>query len=599
MKHVLPIVCTLLILLSAFFSISSHAATTSTSGHQMVKLDDVYTPRGSTVAAYRMTDDLKPQEMIVADRLRQTYTARGAVVLGEATLKYNCHAYAWTMREVDDLDIWVNSPQAYISDGSYIRIDEPEVGCIVVYYESFTLESLKMDESGNISVGARLSYYTYSHSAVVVDVPEGATDLKDLTVESKWGYYDLYRHKGLNCTYADYYEESETLPEDPSDSGIRIKAGYSHYEYYRFSNNNYANKTLQIESPDSPVNAVKEGLWQDADGKIRYYIQGQPQFVGVVSDTKGNFYYIGESCEATAGGVGTISAFRANGLTPEGTYIFDSEGTISDQLAEVVEGEDPLNGVVRLANGKIQILEDGVPCAPGLVEDANGDLYYLDNNSYAIAGRSYYLSANACNGILPAGRYTFDENGKIQGLPELLAGESLVNGLVRYADGKVQFYKNGKATYAGLVKSDEGDYYFISPSLRELRNKKYKVPKTKTNGLLPAGTYTFGPDGKITSLPELLAGTDPFNGLVIMQDGTVQYLVNGVATAAGLVKSDAGDLYFIDRSGKAVTGQSCEITEAETNGWLAAGTYSFDERGRMISTETDGQAGEQSEEPAA
>lgn len=595
MKRFIPIICTLLVLLSAFFAISSHAALTDSFGYQVVILDDVYTPRGSTTSAHQVVESLKPQETISANQVRQTYTARGAVVLSGPSEKYNCHSYAWAMREVDDLDFWLLSPQPYISDGSYTRIDEPEVGCIVVYYNLYTLDWLEMDESGQIIEENVLTYTTYNHSAVVVDVPEGATDLADLTVESKWGYADLYRHTGTNCPYVEFCQKGERLPKKPGEFGYRYAEVYSHCAYFRFNDDNYANKTLQVESPDNKVTSVKEGLWQDADGKIRYYVHGQPQFAGVVSDTDGNFYYIGESGEAATGTVDTISSFRANGLTSEGTYIFDTDGTVSNQLADVIEGEDFLNGVVRLTNGKIQILEDGVPCDPGLVEDTDGDLYYLDNNSYAIANRSYYLSAKACNGILPAGRYTFDETGKIQGLPELLAGESLVNGLVRYADGKVQFYKNGKATYAGIVKSDEGDYYFISASQRELRNTKYKVPQSKTNGLLPAGTYTFGPDGKITSLPELLAGTDPFNGLVIMQDGSVQYLVNGIATAAGLVKSDAGDFYFIDQSGRAVVGQSYEITEATSNGWLAAGTYSFDEQGRMISIETD----EQSEELAA
>ncbi len=92
--------------------------------------------------------------------------------------------------------------------------------------------------------------------------------------------------------------------------------------------------------------------------------------------------------------------------------------------------------------------------------------------------------------------------------PTLLAGDDMLNGLIRLANGTVQYLQNGEPTFAGLVRSDAGDYYFIGPSKRALSNITYTFPTKYTNGLLPAGTYTFDSTGKIAQLPELLAGDD-------------------------------------------------------------------------------------------
>ena len=156
-----------------------------------------------------------------------------------------------------------------------------------------------------------------------------------------------------------------------------------------------------------------------------------------------------------------------------------------------------------------------------------------------------------------------------------------MNGLVRLPDGKVQYYVDGKNTFAGLVRSDAGDYYFIGPSKRAVTDTTYTFPDTYSNGLLPAGTYTFDGTGRITQLPELLGGTDFMNGLVRLPDGTVQYFVDGTATAAGLVQSNAGDYYFIDYTLQAVRNRRYAFSRLKANGLLPAGTYTFDSTGRI------------------
>ena len=56
---------------------------------------------------------------------------------------------------------------------------------------------------------------------------------------------------------------------------------------------------------------------------------------------------------------------------------------------------------------------------------------------------------------------------------------------------------NGVATYAGLVKDADGNYYYINSFKKAVKDCTYTIGAAKTNGLLPAGTYHFGPDGKM------------------------------------------------------------------------------------------------------
>ena len=46
-----------------------------------------------------------------------------------------------------------------------------------------------------------------------------------------------------------------------------------------------------------------------------------------------------------------------------------------------------------------------------------------------------------------------------------------------------------------------------------------------------------------------------------MPDGKVQFFENGVAAAAGLVRSDAGDYYFIGNTKRATMNATCNISE--------------------------------------
>lgn len=577
MKRFLLIACTLILTISALIAVPF--ALTDTFGYQVAQVES-YTPQGSAVVVNRRLEPMKSEDIANAQRERAVYEPLGAVVIGDMTAAYNCYAYAFLAREVETADGWLVSAIPYLADNSYIAIDEPEVGCVVTYSIAIHANRVRRDETGEIverteyAVGELLQ-----HAGVVVEVPVGATEIEDLTVESKWGYSYLYRHKGNICPYyrTTYYLVSWD-DDGSADTGIEVV--YSNAcHYYRANPDNFANKPMHMAS-EATSETVKNGLWTDADGNIRYYINGQAQFAGAVSDTNGNIYYIDSSCKAVSGETVDVSSFRANSLLEEGKHFFSQGGDILGQVL-AADAENPRNAVVENAQGKLIIIENGEPTDTGLLKFSGDNYYFVGSDGYAIRNRSYYITDKNTNGLLPSGRYTFGEDGTATDLPELLAGEDFSNGLVRFSSGVVQYLKNGKANYAGLVQSDDGDYYFISSSLRELRNVSYNIPAGKTNGLLPAGTYKFGANGKITSLPTILAGEDYLNGLIRMPNGVIQYFEDGEKTYAGLVKSDDGDYYFIGSALKAVCNSAYTIDAAHSNGLLPADTYSFDATGKL------------------
>ena len=537
----------------------------------------LYTPRGTAVDASVTVGELTAGEQSAATAVKKKYSALGAVCLEEASLRYNCHSYAWVERDTELTSCWVDSVGAFIQDGSYVRIAEPEVGCIVVYYKTMSIDLVTIHADGSETSDSIIYLRSLSHSGVVTAVPTGSRQLSDITVESKWGRAGLFRHKGDVCPYV---MEEDLAERWLSDTQVmRGRDGFSGVEYYRFNADNYRGLLLQ-DAATQPSVSIRNGLWRDTDGEIRYYVQNEAQFVGLVSDSNGAYYYIDETKKAVRGESRRVDRFRANRLLPVGTWSFGEDGAMTN-APTLLAGDDMLNGLIRLANGTVQYLQNGEPTFAGLVRSDAGDYYFIGPSKRALSNITYTFPTKYTNGLLPAGTYTFDSAGKIAQLPELLAGDDYRNGLVRMPDGKVQYFRNGQPAFAGLLKSNAGDYYFIDPTGQAVRNREYAFSAQYANGLLPAGTYIFDSTGKIAQLPELLGGESLVNGLIRLPDNSVQYLKDGVPTFAGLVRSNVGDYYFIGTSKRAVTGVRYTFAASYTNGLLPAGTYTFDGAGKM------------------
>lgn len=574
LKHLLPAMLALCMMLSCLTLLVGAAVDDAGRPILSVKL---YTPRGTAVDASVTVGELTAGEQSAATAVKKKYSALGAVCLEEASLRYNCHSYAWVERDTELTSCWVDSVGAFIQDGSYVRIAEPEVGCIVVYYQTMSIDLVTIHADGSETSESIIYLRSLSHSGVVTAVPAGSKQLSAITVESKWGRAGLFRHKGDVCPYV---MEEDLAERWLSDTQVmRGRDGFSGVEYYRFNADNYRGLLLQ-DAATQPSVSIRNGLWRDRDGEIRYYVQNEAQFVGLVSDSNGAYYYIDETKKAVRGESRRVDRFRANRLLPVGTWSFGEDGAMTN-APTLLAGDDMLNGLIRLANGTVQYLQNGEPTFAGLVRSDAGDYYFIGPSKRALSNITYTFPTKYTNGLLPAGTYTFDSTGKIAQLPELLAGDDYRNGLVRMPDGKVQYFRNGQPAFAGLLKSNAGDYYFIDPTGQAVRNREYAFSAQYANGLLPAGTYIFDSTGKIAQLPELLGGESLVNGLIRLPDNSVQYLKDGVPTFAGLVRSNVGDYYFIGTSKRAVTGVRYTFAASYTNGLLPAGTYTFDGAGKM------------------
>ena len=574
LKHLLPAMLALCMMLSCLTLLVGAAVDDAGRPILSVRL---YTPRGTAVDASVMVGELTAGEQSAATAVKKKYSALGAVCMEEASLRYNCHSYAWVERDTELTSGWVDSVGAFIQDGSYVRIAEPEVGCIVVYYKTMSIDLVTIHADGSETSESIIYLRSLSHSGVVTAVPTGSRQLSDITVESKWGRAGLFRHKGDVCPYV---MEEDLAERWLSDTQVmRGRDGFSGVEYYRFNADNYRGLLLQ-DAATQPSVSIRNGLWRDRDGEIRYYVQNEAQFVGLVSDSNGAYYYIDETKKAVRGESRRVDRFRANRLLPVGTWSFGEDGAMTN-APTLLAGDDMLNGLIRLANGTVQYLQNGEPTFAGLVRSDAGDYYFIGPSKRALSNITYTFPTKYTNGLLPAGTYTFDSTGKIAQLPELLAGDDYRNGLIRMPDGKVQYFRNGQPAFAGLLKSNAGDYYFIDPTGQAVRNREYAFSAQYANGLLPAGTYIFDSTGKIAQLPELLGGESLVNGLIRLPDNSVQYLKDGVPTFAGLVRSNVGDYYFIGTSKRAVTGVRYTFAASYTNGLLPAGTYTFDGAGKM------------------
>ena len=280
----------------------------------------------------------------------------------------------------------------------------------------------------------------------------------------------------------------------------------------------------------------------DAEGKMirhngivdgYYYVDGIKTAAGLLK-IDGNYYY------ATYGGQLFIdrSAWISitNGMLSTGTYRFDADGKILFETGVFEE------------DGKLYYYENGKRTNGGLIEYM-GDYYYFISGDTALLNKTAWVGRT--NGLVEVGTYRFDETGK------MIRTTEVVN-----EDGIYYYYRDGiRALNAGMILYN-GDYYFIDGYGMAVVNRTLWT--SHTNGLKPAGDYSFDAEGKMIR----------HNGVV---DG--YYYVDGVKTAAGLVQFN-GHYYYATSGGKVFANQSAWISA--TNGLLSTGTYRFDADGKIL-----------------
>ena len=238
-----------------------------------------------------------------------------------------------------------------------------------------------------------------------------------------------------------------------------------------------------IEHRDYTLNGISE-----VDGDLYYHIDGVIIRHGLVK-VGGSFYY----CRSTSGKLVRNTRYwitRTNGLTwadgtpiKAGYYFFDEDAKLYVKDGIVAE------------NGSLYYYENSVLTPAGLIE-LDGAYYYVrTSNCEVIHGRSYWITVT--NNLLPIGLYEFGEDGRMLNPPEVQPGEDepeIKNGIVAEF-GSLYYYENGVLTPAGLIELD-GEYYYVRTSNCEVvHGCSYWI--TVTNGLMPAGMYTFADDGKL------------------------------------------------------------------------------------------------------
>ena len=287
-----------------------------------------------------------------------------------------------------------------------------------------------------------------------------------------------------------------------------------------------------------------EGLHEDLNGNLCYYVDYVKSYAGLVKDDDGNFYYIASDLKAVKNC--TYYVTKTNDLKPVGYYAFDADGKM------IVK-----NGLVE-ENGDLYYYVDGAKTAAGMIE-WEGNYYYIASDLKAVKDAKHYIFADRANGFVSAGWYWFNADGTM-----------FLNG-IREENGTKYYYKDGVKNYAGLVKID-GDYYYVKSDCTVVCGRSYYV--TKTNGLMPNATYIFDEDGKMVIK----------NGIYREKLGNgneyLFYYVNNVRQVnTGLVQLDDGSYIYV-RSGANLAVGDYYVTK--TNGLLPKGIYSFGDDGKMI-----------------
>ncbi|MFR9176255.1 MAG: InlB B-repeat-containing protein [Acutalibacteraceae bacterium] len=286
-----------------------------------------------------------------------------------------------------------------------------------------------------------------------------------------------------------------------------------------------------------------EGLNEDLNGNLCYYVDYVKNYAGLV-EKDGSFYYIASDLKAVKNC--TYYVTKTNGLKAPGYYTFDSDGKM------VIK-----DGIVE-ENGDIYYYVNGAKVAAGLIE-WEGNYYYFASDLKAVKNAKHFVFADKSNGLKPAGWYWFNSDGTM-----------FLDGILE-ENGTKYYYKDGKKNYAGLIEI-EGSYYYVKSDCSLVCGRSYYV--TKTNDLMPNGTYTFDEDGKMKIK----------NGIYREKLGDGKeylfYYVDNVRQInTGLVQLDDGSYIYVCSGANLAIG---DYYVTKTNGLLPNGVYTFGDDGKMI-----------------
>lgn len=148
----------------------------------------------------------------------------------------------------------------------------------------------------------------------------------------------------------------------------------------------------------------KNGILK-AGEDLFYYVDGIKAPAGMIK-IGDDYYYANSKGQLIVNQ--TYYCSRMNGLMEEGTYAFDAEG-------KLIQGATDKNGIVKDDDGVLRYYVNGKVTYVGLIE-IDGDFYYVRSNGEVVTDCVYWITWT--HGLKEAGYYTFDENGKLTGIPK-------------------------------------------------------------------------------------------------------------------------------------------------------------------------------------
>lgn len=223
------------------------------------------------------------------------------------------------------------------------------------------------------------------------------------------------------------------------------------------------------------------GIKRDSDGTLYYYKNGKigtGDYNSELVEINGDIYLVKWSGKVAANETRVLVNEKTNGLLKAGTYYFGADGTL-------------FNGIKEENDCLLYYYKNGQICTGDYNSELvkiNGEIYLVKWSGRIAFNETRKITAEKANGLLKAGTYYFGADG------------TLLNGAKKEADGFLYFYENGQRNdgkyYSELVEVD-GDIYLVKWSGKVATDETRNITAAKANGLVPAGTYYFGTDGKM------------------------------------------------------------------------------------------------------
>jgi hypothetical protein len=241
----------IIVILLTIFNIETFAQYSSTT---------IKTPKGTNVTAGTFTGtDFTTTEKNDIKNYWLNYYNNEISYIGEATKKYNCHAYAWHVIEAGN-EVWINTPEdnRYWNDTSYIEVYDHETNLKVSYGGPCYYYS------------SEFGYYAdwCDHSAVTTSQPNYFI--------SKWGACCLFEHNKDNCPYDSqdlhYYKLSDPVIYSTT-SGVLCENVQRTFSETKFTDIdltydwNCTNPLTEVGDDDESIYVV-EGTSQSGQGIV-------------------------------------------------------------------------------------------------------------------------------------------------------------------------------------------------------------------------------------------------------------------------------------------------------------------------------------------